>query len=255
MPLLECADLTCDYDGKVVLQNVSFSVEPGESVALLGPNGSGKSTLLKTLCKTHRYRAGTVKVDGDELNTLSHQQVAQRASFVPQEEIAPFPFLVKDVVAMGRLSRSKGLFDSEQDLNAAKEAMQLTDCYDLADRPITELSGGERQRVLIARAVAQGAPLMLLDEPTAHLDVGHQLSLAKLLRNFAKDGAALITAIHDLNMAPLIANRAILLNDNQIAEDGPVEQVLRSKRLDETYRVRFERVQLSGERLFVYAQE
>ncbi len=252
-PLLQCAGLTCAYDDKPVLREITFSVSAGEAVALLGPNGSGKSTLLRACCKTQQYKSGSLKLQGDEVRELSHQEVARRASFVPQEELAPFPFLVRDVIAMGRLSRSKGLFDSVEDSEATMAAMQFVDCLSFADRPVTDLSGGERQRVLIARSLAQAAPLMLLDEPTSHLDVGHQVSLAKMLREMARSGTALITAIHDLNMASLLADRAILLKDGGIAEDGPVEQILRSRLLDETYQVDFERVELPNGRLLVLA--
>jgi iron complex transport system ATP-binding protein len=254
MAVLECRGVSCGYDHKTVLHDISFSVEPGESIVLLGPNGSGKSTLLKACCKTHPYRQGELKLGGEEVRALTHEEVAKRAAFVPQEELIPFPFLVRDVVTMGRLSRSKGLFDSPDDFAAATSAMEFTDCVDLAERPVTELSGGERQRVLIARAIAQGAPLMLLDEPTSHLDVAHQMSLAKLLRRMAREGTAVVTAIHDLNMASLLADRAILLHDGGIAEDGPVEQVLRSAALDKTYSVEFDRVELAGSRLLVFAR-
>ncbi|MEZ0327277.1 MAG: ABC transporter ATP-binding protein [Fimbriimonas sp.] len=251
MAVLECKGLACAYDGKLVIKGVTFAIGAGETVALLGPNGSGKSTLLKACSKTHPYRAGSLRLGADEITNLEHQEVARRASFVPQEEPATFPFKVRDVVAMGRLSLSKGLFDTPEDIKAAEDAMNFTDCLELAERPMTQLSGGERQRVLIARAVAQGAPLMLLDEPTSHLDVGHQLALIKLLRNMASSGTALLTAIHDLNTAPLLADRAILLRDGGIALDGSVEEILRSPSLDETYGVEFQRIEMPSGRLLV----
>jgi iron complex transport system ATP-binding protein len=252
--LLECRGLTCAYDDKVVLRDVSLCVDAGESVALLGPNGSGKSTLLKALSKTLRPQAGEVRLSGTRLDQMSHVDAAKRVAFVPQEEPASFPFPVRDVVTMGRLPHSPGLRDTQADYDAATGAMELADCLHLQDRPITELSGGERQRVLLARALAQDAPLMLFDEPTSHLDVGHQLAVAALALRLGREGKAAVSAVHDLNLVPMLATRAILLVDGGIGLDAPAEEVLRSPLLDQVYGVRFSRVELPNGRLALYPE-
>jgi iron complex transport system ATP-binding protein len=251
--LLECDLVSCAYGDKVVVRDASFSLAPGEIVVLLGPNGSGKSTLLKCCCKTQPLHSGKLLLQGDPVESLSHAEVARRIAFVPQEELAPFPFLVRDVVTLGRLSRSTSFFDSQQDRTAAEDAMRFTDTLALADRPITELSGGERQRVLIARSLAQETPVVLLDEPTSHLDVGHQMALVGIVRSLAAAGKAVLIAVHDLNLAPLLGARALLLREGRLVLDAHVGVVLRSAALDETYAVRFQRSELTDGRLVVFA--
>jgi iron complex transport system ATP-binding protein len=243
--LLECRDLSCRYDSNEVLRNVSLTVGAGECVALLGPNGTGKSTLLKACTKTLAYR-GSISLQGGEVSELAHFEIARRAAFVPQEEPTPFPFLVRDMVAMGRLTRSKGLFDSKEDSEAAIEAMRFADCIHLAERPVTELSGGERQRVLIARAIAQDCPLMLLDEPTSHLDISHQIALATLIQSLIGRAIGIVVALHDLNLAARMATRGILLSEGRIVKDAPLRDVLESDALDEVYGVVFRRIAVEG---------
>jgi iron complex transport system ATP-binding protein len=170
---------------------------------------------------------------------------------VPQEESFKFEFRVRDVVAMGRMPLSNSLWDSEADTLSAENAMKQADCFHLQDRSVMELSGGEKQRVLIARALAQGSPLVLIDEPTSHLDVEHQLGVAHLVSHLAQEGKATITAIHDLNLASHLADRAVLLQDGKIGLDGPIRTVLESPLLDDVYRVRFERIRLDNDRLIV----
>lgn len=250
-PLLECRAVSCGYAGREVLGNVNLQVESGESVALLGPNGTGKSTLLKTIAKTLAPMSGAIHLSGDPLERLSFGGAARRVAFVPQEEPAHFPFPVREVVALGRIARSTGIFDTEEDQQAATDAMTEADCLHLAARPITELSGGEKQRVLIARALAQQAPLLLLDEPTSHLDVAHQLSVSALVRRRIEQGDGVLTAVHDLNLASSLATRAVLLSGGEVVLDGPVEEVLRSPSLDEVYRVSFQRVEADGRLLVV----
>jgi len=250
-PLLECRNLTCGYPDHQVLSEIDLQILPGERVVLLGPNGSGKSTLLKSISKAVQPILGEVLLRGESLQSLSYREVAQRVAFVPQEESFKFEFRVKDVVAMGRMPLSNSLWDSEADSIAAENAMQQADCYHLRDRSVTELSGGEKQRVLIARALAQGAPLVLLDEPTSHLDVEHQLSVAHLVSQLAHEGKSTVTAIHDLNLASSLADRAILLQNGKIGLDAPIRSVLESSFLDDVYRVRFERIRLDNDRLIV----
>jgi iron complex transport system ATP-binding protein len=176
------------------------------------------------------------------LDRLSLEDLACRIAYVPQEELPSFRFTLRQVVVMGRMPYSRGFWDSPEDLAAADEAMRRADCLDLADRSITEVSAGERQRALLARAIAQDAPAMLMDEPTAHLDVGHQLAAGELMRALADSGKAVLVAVHDLNLASASADEGILLDRGTIGFHGPMEDLLEGPHLDAVYGVQFERV-------------
>ena len=250
-PTLECRELTCGYHGKTVLSGVSFTAQAGESIALLGANGSGKSTLLKTINRLIPALSGQVLAGGRAVSALKVAELAREIASVPQDEQTRFEFSVREIVTMGRLSFGSGIFDTPEDVIAAEKAMQVAGCEELAERPITELSGGERQRVLIARAIAQDAPILLMDEPTAHLDPPHQIALANIARNLAAGGRIVISAVHDLNLAPVLATRALLIANGRIVLDDTVEAVLTSPLLDEAYGSRFERVRADSGRLLI----
>jgi iron complex transport system ATP-binding protein len=248
---LECLGLGCGYPERPVLRDICFSATPGETIALIGVNGSGKSTLLRTIAKLVAPLAGEIRVCNRVLASLHFNDLARLVASVPQEEPAVFPFRVEEVIAMARIAYGSGIFDTEEDRSAAQRAMETAHCMDLAGRVVTKLSGGERQRVLIARAIAQDTPLILMDEPTAHLDASHQISTAELIGKMAALGKTVLVAVHDLNLAPLIGNRALLLSNGGIVMDGPTEEVLGDPMLDEAYGVRFERVRTESGRLFV----
>ena len=250
---LTCSGLRCGYHGRAVLDSVDLELRAGEAVALIGPNGSGKSTLMKTLSGALPPISGTVLVQGDSVFGLDATEIARRIAVVPQEETHSFPFTVEEVVRMGRLARSPGFFDTQEDVVAAESAMAAADCVDLRGRPITELSGGERQRALVARALAQQAPILLLDEPTSHLDVSHQLQMAELVRRLATSAHTIVAALHDLQLAALMADRGILLNNGKVVLEGPIEAVLMDRALDDTYGVEFERARDAQGRLRVLA--
>lgn len=252
--LVEAESLACGYPSREVLREVSMSVTQGEIVALLGPNGSGKSTLLKTLSGTLRPLSGAVTSGGESLDRMSHPDRGRRIGFVPQEELPTFPFLSRQIVVMGRLPHTPGFFDNPEDWVRVKESMIRADCWDLADRPVTELSGGERQRVLLARALATNAPLLLMDEPSAHLDVGHVLALVTLLRELAQVGHGVLMAVHDLNLASMVADRALLLGGGHVRMEGPTDYVLQSRELDQVYEVDFERMHTESGQLRVFAR-
>ncbi len=194
---------------------------------------------------------GKVKVNQRELSDYSADELGRTLAFVPQEEQFHFPFTSRQVALMGRLPHSPGFRDSAEDHAVVERSMQAADCLDFADRSVLELSGGERQRVLIARALAQEPKILLLDEPTSHLDVGHQVALIHLLRDLAKGGATVVAAVHDLNLASMLAEEALLIHEQKIVVTGAVRQVLASEHLESVYGIRFTRTeQPDGIRLF-----
>ena len=250
MPPLRAENLLCGHVAPI-LAGVDLNVEAGESAVLLGPNGSGKSTLLKTLAGLLPPLGGTVRLGGDRLADLKAREIARRVASVPQDEAAPFAFTVRQIVTMGRLAQSNGLLDTPEDHAAAVRAMRRADCEALADRPAGETSGGERQRVLVARALAQDAPLILMDEPSAHLDPAHGAWIARLVRELAGEGRAVIVALHDLNLAAAMADRTILLSKGRIVADGPTDAVLASTRLDQAFGTEFDRLRTPAGRAVV----
>ncbi len=252
--LLAARGLSCGYPERLVLEDVSLALEAGTSTILLGPNGSGKSTLLKTLMGSLAPLAGSVSIAGHPAEAMDAAARARFAAYVPQEEVPPFRFTVRQVVMLGRLPRSPTFLDSDEDRDVVERALIEADCADLADRPIAEVSGGERQRALIARGLAQEAPMLLLDEPTSHLDIGHQVAILGLVRRLCREGRAVLAAMHDLNLAAEMGSWAILLHGKQIADQGPIEDVLSSPRLDEAYGVAFQRMRDPSGRLRVFAE-
>jgi iron complex transport system ATP-binding protein len=237
LPRIQADGITAGYGAQPVLKNVSLTLMPGEMVGLIGPNGAGKSTLLRVLSRTLPPQQGQVRLDGEPVRKIKSREIARRIAFVPQTEPTLFDFTVRDVVLMGRHAHLNGLSgETERDFAAATQAMALTDTLPLADRLITELSGGEHRRVLIARALAQEAPTLLLDEPTAHLDITHQADVLAIIRRLAdREGTAVLVALHDLNLAAEFCDRLILLAKGAILADGPPDVVMTSQNLELAY--------------------
>jgi len=214
-----------------------MSLKAGELVGLIGPNGCGKSTLLRCLSRILPTATGTVQLDGRDLKDWSPRELARQIAFVPQIEGALFEFTVHDLVLMGRhahLEPWKG--ETDADYRIVKESLAEADILHLAERKVTELSGGEHRRVLVARALAQRAPLLLLDEPTAHLDVAHRTELMSLLQRQARTGRqGVIAALHDLNEAAEFCDRLVLMFRGRIVADGVPDVVLTSSNLRTAY--------------------
>jgi iron complex transport system ATP-binding protein len=230
----------CYYDSVRVLEDVSFSVEAGDLVGVIGPNGSGKTTLLKTVSGVLKPRMGAVFLDSLEIHRLRRSEVAQRVAVVPQDSSATFNFTVLDMVLMGR-TPYMGRMQSEDagDLAVAEKAMKLTNTLHLAERLVTELSGGERQRVIIARALAQEPKVLLLDEPTLHLDINHQIEIMELLKRLCRESRlAVLAVLHDFNLAARYCDSLILLNRGRIAALGSCEEVLTSSNIEEAFGVK-----------------
>ncbi|HLB63038.1 MAG TPA: ABC transporter ATP-binding protein [Actinomycetota bacterium] len=237
--LLELRGVTAGYGARSVLSDVTLSVGAGEVVGLVGPNGSGKTTLVRVASRTLRPSAGEVLVAGHDPYRLSGSQAARLVAVVPQDVAPAFSFTALEVTLMGRsphLSRW-GSSDPE-DWAVARRAMAAVGVQHLADRPLEELSGGERQRVVLAQALAQDAPVLLLDEPTTHLDLRHVLDLLSLVRVLAeRDGRAVLAVFHDLNLAASACDRVAVLDGGRLVLLGRPEEVLTHVMLLDVYGV------------------
>jgi ABC-type cobalamin/Fe3+-siderophores transport system ATPase subunit len=212
----------------LVVDDVSLAIAPGDLVGILGPNGSGKTTLLKMLSGTLTPSAGDIQFERRPLGSWSRREIARRIALVPQETHAPFDFTVLDIVLMGRFPHL-GTFALEgpADLAIARRALASTGTSPFEARPFATLSGGEKQRVVIASALAQSPELLLLDEPTASLDLGHQLDVQLLLAALNRDDrVTMVLSTHDLNLAAALCRHLILLRDGRVIAQGPTEEVL-----------------------------
>jgi cobalamin transport system ATP-binding protein len=225
-------------DGKYpVLQDISFSIAEGEFFIIIGPNGSGKTTLLKLISGIANPIQGQIDVLGKPLNSYPRRKLAHKIAMVPQLSHEDFPFTVMDIVLMGR-SPHLGLLGIENDTDRqlARDAMRFTGIEPLANRKLDQLSGGERQRVSIARAICQQPDIILLDEPTAALDLAHQVKIMDLMEHLVKqDGYTVVMVSHDLNLAAMYADRILLLNQGKIFDLGPPGQVLTFEKLERVY--------------------
>lgn len=231
-------DVACRYDAVPALEGVSLEIAPGELLGVVGPNGSGKTTLLRAIGGLVAPERGEVLLDGAPVASLNARQVAARAASVPQHSGGSFGFTVFDIVLMGRAPHLGPLDrDRPADLAAAREAMERTRTWSLRHRRMDELSGGEHQRVLLARALAQAAGLLLLDEPTAHLDIRYQLETMTLMAGLNAAGLTVIAALHDLNLAAMFCPRLLLLDRGRIAAIGTPAEVLTPGRVREVYGV------------------
>ena len=232
MPLLSVEGLTFAYTGNAELGPLDFTLEAGHMVGLVGPNGAGKTTLLRLLMGLLPPLAGVVRLQGRSLRDYTRRALAQQLTLVPQDTAIGYGFSVEEIVAMGRhpyLRRFQP--PSVQDRTIVEEAMRNTDVASMAERAITHLSGGERQRVLIARAIAQQTPVVLLDEATANLDLCHQLEVMELAQGLARRGCLVIAAMHDLTLASRYCDRLLMLAHGRVVADGAPTEVLRPDHL------------------------
>jgi iron complex transport system ATP-binding protein len=219
------------------IRDLSFSVGAGEVFGVIGPNASGKTTIIRLLSKVLTPARGDIFLAGDSLSRLSRAAVATRIAVVPQQVPVGFPYTVEELVVMGRFPHAPGrFFEGEEDLRRAQEAMEATDVLALRGAPLDGLSGGERQRVMLARALCQAAPLLVLDEPTAHLDLRYQVEFVELVRRFNRSaGLTVILISHDLNLAAELCDRLLLLQAGAARMIGPVETVLEDSTLQSVY--------------------
>lgn len=248
-PALVGVDLAFDRDARKVLDGASLAVGAGEVVALLGANGTGKTTLLRLLMGFLRPARGRVFLEGTALETLGRRAIARKIAYVAQIHAAPFPYLVRDVVALGRLPRT-GWFGAARaaDAQSVDEVMTRLKISHLADRPYTEISGGERQLALIGRALAQGAEILVLDEPMTGLDYGAQLRLIALLRALAAEGRGVVMSTHHPEHAHWACDRVALLEQGRIDAEGPPGQVLTTAAIERLYGVKVEALETEAGR-------
>jgi iron complex transport system ATP-binding protein len=233
--MIDISALSVTLGNTSVLDSVDLSVDDGLVVGLVGPNGAGKTTLLRAVNGAVTPDAGTVRIAGESIHDLSSRAASRRVATVPQETTVEFAFDVETVVGMGRTPH-RSRFSRDQERHAAVEdALAATETRSLRNRRIDTLSGGERQRVFIARALAQDAPALVLDEPTASLDVNHATRTLSLVATLADEGRAVLAAIHDLDAAARFCDRLALMHDGEIIDEGPPAAVLSQAAIDEAF--------------------
>jgi iron complex transport system ATP-binding protein len=231
-PLVSVRDAAFSYRGVVALDGVAFTAREGELVGLVGPNGAGKSTLVRLVAGLLRPTRGEVRLASLDPAAAPRREVARVCALVPQEPRAPWPFTVREAVMMGRAPR-QGLLalPGKLDLGAVEGALQACDLVDLADRRLHQLSGGERRRVFFARALAQEPRLLLLDEPTAFLDLAHQVMVMRMARVAARGGLGVVAVLHDLNLAAAACDRLVVLSHGKVVAEGAPSDVLTPERV------------------------
>lgn len=231
--------VTVAFRAVTALHDVTFSVHAGDLVVLLGPNGAGKTTLLRTIARAVTPQKGAVLLDGKAVTEVPVRHLMRRLSVVPQTEGTAFAFTVLDIVLMGRIPHLAPLAPfSPHDWQVVRDAMEATDTWHLRDRLFTELSGGERRRVLLAKALAQEPQVLLLDEPTANLDLHYQLEVVELVQRLNRDRRlTVLVVMHDLNLATMLGNRFILMQGGRIVAMGDADAVLTPQNLQQVYGV------------------
>lgn len=235
--MIEVHSVSFRYHEDWVLQDVSFRVERGEFVGVIGPNGSGKTTLLKILYRLLSPQKGEILFELVPMKKMDRADIAKRIAVVAQETHLLFPFSVIETVLMGRSPHLGHLmFESEKDLEIAKKAMEWTKVLPFSERSMDELSGGERKRVFIARALAQEPEVILLDEPTANLDIHHQMDFLELILTLNRErGLTIVMASHDMNIASEFCDRLILLRGGGIYKAGTPEEVITKENIENVY--------------------
>ena len=239
--MLEARDLTISYDDRIAVSHVTLTLAPGEITALVGPNGAGKSTLLRSLNGQVARTSGAVLLDGQPIEKYNRRTIGRRVAVVAQEAELRFPVTVLEFVLGGRFAwgpNSGWGWETEQDLRVAAQVLAETELRELSGRLMNELSGGERQRAVLARALATEAAFLLLDEPTANLDLSHQATLLNLVRNRCdKRQASALVVTHDLNLAAHFADHILLMKDGRAVRAGKPHEVLTPELLNEVFAV------------------
>ncbi len=237
MPILEARGLFAGYGSGPVIRGVDFVLEEGGFASILGPNGSGKSTLIRALLGLLRDTRGEVRLAGRSLSGMGRREIARLAAFVPQFFDPAFEFGVREVLAMGRYARQPRLAGlSAEDREIIDDVLDMLGIRPLADKKIIHLSGGERQRVFIGRALAQDTPLLLLDEPSSHLDINYGLEVFQLLERLQKErGKTILCAEHNINLVVPFSRRIVFLKEGRITSEGPPEAMVTRARIKDVF--------------------
>lgn len=233
----EIEDISFSYTGKKdVFRGISFDVDRGDVFCVLGPNGSGKSTLLRCLCNILKTSSGRISIDGKPLSAMSYKDIACRVGYIPQMHHPTFPYKVKEVVLMGRsphmgMTRTPGSVDRK----IAMDALETLHIENLAERPYTEISGGEMQLVMLARVLTQQPDILLMDEPTSHLDVGNQIRIIRTVIDLSKKGMSIVMTSHFPDHALLSQFNVGIMKDGRLTDVGPADQVISEESMKRTY--------------------
>lgn len=235
---IEIANLSFSYETEI-LKKISTEFANGKFYTIIGPNGSGKTTLLRLLSKVLIPQSGNVLIDGVDIKNITLKNIAKKISVVPQDTVIEFDFTVQDIVLMGRAPHiSRFASETEDDIAAAENAMELTNIAHLREKNINNLSGGERQRVVTARAIAQATDCILLDEPISHLDIHHQIEILNVIKSLCNtSGKTVIAVLHDLNLATEYSDKIILMHDGDIHSVGSPEEIIVKSSIEEVYGV------------------
>jgi iron complex transport system ATP-binding protein len=236
--VLRVENVCCGYGhhNQDVIKNISFEIDAGMLAAIFGPNGCGKTTLFKCCLNFIKKRKGSVYLNGLDTRKLKIRDMARLAAYVPQEHKPPFPYLVKEVVLMGRTPHATGLFRlGRRNKQKAMEALDILGIVNLANHPYNQLSGGQRQMVLIARAIAQETKLIFLDEPTSALDFKNQINIWRIMRRVVGEGVTILACSHDPNHVAWFCDKVVVMNGCGIIADGPPMTVFTQALLDEVY--------------------
>lgn len=237
-PLLKIANLSAGYFGEDIIKGISLEINAGDFIGIIGPNGSGKTTLLRLCSKVLHPRKGKIYFDNNDIFAMDLKGFCRKVAFVSQDISTGFSFSVMELALMGRIPHLKRLqFETKKDIEICERALALTDSSGLKEKIVNELSAGERQRAIISRALAQEPVLLLLDEPTAHLDIGHQIQVMDLLKKLNhQNNLTIIMILHDLNLASAYCNRICLLDNGNIFKEGQAEDVLTYENIEAVYK-------------------
>jgi iron complex transport system ATP-binding protein len=235
--VLHIADLSHSFDDQRILKAIGMDIPTGAFYIIIGPNGSGKTTLMKIMAGILAVQDGRITIMNRPIGSYARKELARTIAYVPQLVSTDVPFSVKELVLMGRAPHQGWLeFDSPDDLQIAEEAMAITGVAHLAERRLEQLSGGEQQRVMIARAVCQQAPVILLDEPTASLDLSHQIRIMDLMAHLRNEkGVTVVMISHDINLAAMYGRQLLLLNEGRVSRTGSPREVIDPKVLEGVY--------------------
>lgn len=249
MATLEVDNVTFSYDGKRnIFEDISFTVGKGEVFCILGPNGTGKSTLLRCLCNLYKLNKGNIRIDGRDISRMGPASLAKKIGFIPQIHTPTFPYTVLEVVLMGRTPHLNMIATpSENDYRIAEQAIKTVNIEYIKDSPYTELSGGQMQMVLMARVLAQEPEILLLDEPTSHLDVGNQIHTIEMIKMLSSKGLSLVMTSHYPDHAFISSHKVGIMKDRKFIAMGMADDVVTEQNLREIYGVGIKIVQLDGE--------